>query len=322
MKRFILFIILFTPLIINAQDKVINLRGDWKFSVGDRSSWAAKDYDDNNWETIRAPDTWEDQGFHGYDGFAWYRKSFHGSNLSKGENYYLYLGYIDDADEVYINGRLIGYSGNFPPKFRTAFQAERRYHIPPEYLNYNRENIIAVRVFDVTREGGIIRGDLGIYQLSNRSAFIVELQGIWDFKLGLHQEGSSVSRESWDKIMVPIQWEVQGFKRYDGFATYSRSFNFPSSASPKDLVLILGKIDDFDETYLNGVKIGETRDNRGYGRSSSYDKQRMYRIPEELIKVGEANTITILVEDIGNIGGIYKGPVGITTKTRFYRYRD
>lgn len=307
---------------LNAQDKVVNLRGDWKFSIGDRSSWAAKDYDDSKWETVRAPDTWEDQGFYGYDGFAWYRKSFDGRSLSKNENHYLYLGYIDDADEVYLNGHLIGYSGSFPPKFRTAYQAERQYHIPPEYINYTGENVIAVRVFDVTREGGIIRGSIGIYQLSRNSAFIVDLQGVWDFKLGIHQEGSKKSTESWDKIMVPIQWEAQGFKHYDGFATYSRSFNFPSQASTDDLVVILGKIDDFDETYFNGVRIGQTRDDRRYGRSTSYEEMRIYRVPAELVQVGKMNTITILVEDMGNVGGIYKGPVGLTTKTRFYRYRD
>ncbi|MEL7005611.1 MAG: beta galactosidase jelly roll domain-containing protein [Bacteroidota bacterium] len=322
MKTLLSFIILVSSLTLSAQDKIINLRGDWKFSIGDRASWAAKDYNDANWEIVRAPDTWEDQGFYGYDGFAWYRKTFEGRELSDTENYYLYLGYIDDADEVYINGHLIGYSGSFPPNFRTAHMAERKYHIPPEYINFNGENTIAVRVFDVTREGGILRGSLGIYQLTRNSAFIVDLQGIWDFKLGIHQEGSRGSNESWEKIMVPIQWEAQGYKHYDGFATYSRSFNFPADEATEDLVVILGKIDDFDETYFNGVKIGETRDNRRYGRSSSFSERRIYEIPEDLIKRGQSNTITILVEDMGNVGGIYKGPVGVTTKNRFYRYRN
>lgn len=323
MKKLILLIIFIFPLASIAQDKVINLRGDWKFTLGDRASWASKDFDDSNWDVVRAPDHWEDQGFYGYDGFAWYRKSFDGKELDKNDNYYLYLGYIDDADEVYINGRLIGYSGSFPPKFRTAYQAERKYHIPSEYINHNGENTIAVRVFDVTREGGIVRGSLGIYRLSRSSSpFIVDLQGLWDFKLGIHQEGSRVSRESWDKIMVPIQWEEQGFKRYDGYGTYSRTFNFPSNASAEDLVLILGRIDDFDEAYFNGIKIGQTRDDRRYGRSSSFMELRKYRVPSELVKIGQPNTITIIVEDIGNVGGIYKGPVGLTTKTRFFRYRD
>lgn len=321
MKKLVLLILLIIPSLANAQERVINLRGDWKFSIGDRANWASKTFNDDHWETIKAPDYWEDQGFYGYDGFAWYRKSFNGNRLSEKINYYAYLGYIDDADEVYINGKLIGYSGSFPPKFLTAYKAERKYHIPPEYLNYNGENIIAVRVFDVTREGGIIKGDIGIYKLSNTSPFIVDLNGIWDFKLGRYREGSSNSKEAWDKLMVPIQWEVQGFKRYDGYATYSRNFNFPPNTSAKDLVVILGKIDDFDEAYFNGVKIGETRDDRRYGRSDSYSKLRTYEVPEELIKVNGTNNITIVVEDIGNIGGIYEGPVGLTTKTRYYRYR-
>ena len=35
-----------------------------------------QNFDDSEWEKINVPSSWENQGFHGYDGYAWYRTSF------------------------------------------------------------------------------------------------------------------------------------------------------------------------------------------------------------------------------------------------------
>lgn len=299
-----------------AQDRLINLEGRWKFSIGDKLEWADPFYDDSSWETIYAPEIWENQGFHGYDGFAWYRKSFDIDKLPKDKSLYLHIGYIDDADEVYLNGKRIGFSGHMPPKFKTAYKAERQYTFPYQYLNENGPNVIAVRVYDATREGGITSGELGVYASSYSSSLIVDLQGIWSFR----RDGKGYMRNDWEQIMVPIPWEPQGYDDYDGWATYKKTFTLPAGTSAENLVLVLGKIDDFDRTYLNGKLIGITRDDQQLGRSGSYNEQRAYAIPPGLIKLNEENTIIIEVEDIGMTGGIWKGPVGVTTKTKYYRY--
>ena len=83
---------------------VLDLSGNWKFSIGDKPGWANPDFDDRNWESIRVPAPWESRGFHGYDGYAWYRTSFTLPASTGGDNLYLSLGYIDDVDEVYLNG--------------------------------------------------------------------------------------------------------------------------------------------------------------------------------------------------------------------------
>ncbi|MFM7486923.1 MAG: hypothetical protein ACKO13_08375, partial [Cytophagales bacterium] len=120
MKR--IFIPLFFCLLQNCFSQAIDLEGNWKFHIGDKSAWSDPLFDDDSWETIQVPSPWEDEGFNGYDGFAWYRKKFDGSKLSKENTYYLNMGYIDDCDEVFINGQLIGVSGTMPPKFKTAYQ--------------------------------------------------------------------------------------------------------------------------------------------------------------------------------------------------------
>ena len=300
---------------IYAQERLVDLEGKWKFSIGDDREWLKPGFNDAKWESIDVPGLWEDQGFHGYDGFAWYRTTFDGKSLPKNQTLYLDLGYIDDADEVYVNGKMIGFSGFMPPKFKTAYSAKRLYHLPAEYINFNGQNTIAVRVFDVVNEGGIVSGRPGIYRSDANAALIYDLQGLWQFKRGRINDS-----RSWDEIMVPIPWEAQGYDRYDGWATYKRTFRLPENMDRSDLVLIMGKVDDFDKTYFNGALIGATRDNERLGHSRSYNELRAYDIPSELIRRGEENTIIIEVEDIGLTGGIWRGPVGITTKTRYYRY--
>lgn len=302
-----------------SEGQVINLRGNWKFHIGDRSEWAASDFNDEDWELILAPSAWEDEGFNGYDGFAWYRITFNGQRLSKNENYYLNLGYIDDADEVYVNGQLVGFSGYMPPKFKTAYNTERKYPIPNNIIDFKGENTIAVRVFDVTLGGGIIDGDIGIYK-TPESHMLVDLSGLWDFALS--RFGQPVrSEKEWIKLMVPSPWEYQGFQKYDGFAWYRKFIEVPDEIiDSRDLVLILGRIDDFDTAYINGKQIGKTNDNRSFGMSSSFSRLRVYDVPAGLLKKGGSNTIEVLVEDMGNIGGIYEGPIGITSRTAYERY--
>ena len=303
-----------------AFSQVINLEGKWKFHIDDEASWASPTFDDSRWESIHAPSAWEEQGFNGYDGFAWYRRKFDGRVLDRKTNYYLGLGYIDDADEVYVNGRLIGFSGSMPPRFKTAFNNERKYILPVELINFHGENTIAIRVFDITQGGGIIDGDLGVFRSRNDNFLLVDLQGVWSFALSNSGDEMQRPRDNeWNKIMVPGAWEYNGYK-YDGFAWYKRTFTIPINYTGEPLVLVLGKIDDFDKVYLNGQQIGSTNDHRRFGSSHSYEELRAYKIPPAVLKKNGANTLEVFVEDMGNWGGIYEGPVGVATKANVEKY--
>ena len=69
------------------------------------------------WEPITASDSWGNQGHSGYTGFAWYRRHLE-INLAPGANtpYALLIPPVDDAYEVYWNGKLIGSYGKLPPQ--------------------------------------------------------------------------------------------------------------------------------------------------------------------------------------------------------------
>ncbi|MBL7852422.1 MAG: beta galactosidase jelly roll domain-containing protein [Cyclobacteriaceae bacterium] len=314
--RTLTLVLFLLPGLLAAQ--VIDLRGPWRFHIDDKPAWASAEFDDSSWETLFTPSAWEEEGFHGYDGFAWYRRTFDGRQLDKNVNYYLGLGFIDDCDEVYVNGKLVGFSGSMPPRFKTAYNKERKYPLPAEFINFSGPNTIAIRVFDVTLSGGIIDGRLGIYKSKENDRLAVDLRGVWSFTPIRRMELGQPELE-WKKIMVPEAWEYQGHAKYDGYARYQRTFLLPDRLAGTPLVLLVGKIDDFDKTYINGKLIGTTNDGKSYGRSESYDRQRAYPIPADALKKG-LNTIDILVEDMGNLGGIYTGIVGIARQEDYARY--
>ena len=306
--------------------EVVNLEGKWKLMIGDDKTWAAPGYNDSSWEKVDVPANWESQGFYGYDGFAWYRKQFTLNEAFKDASLMLFLGYVDDVDEAYINGFEIGHKGAFPPHFWTAYNSERRYNIPREYLNFGGVNTIAVRIYDAQLDGGIIGGDIGIYQRKQELAFDVNLDGFWKFAKGdnMDRKNPGFDDSDWSEISVPGIWEDQMAGNYDGFGWYRKKFNVPASMAGKRYVLMMGKIDDIDEVYINGKLVGETgeiRDNPFRIRfNGEYAQQRYYYLDEDALIPGAENTISVRVYDGGGEGGIYEGPVGLVELRRFVSY--
>jgi sialate O-acetylesterase len=129
--------------------------------------WAASDFDDSNWDEIFVPGKWEDQQYRDYDGYAWYRtKVKYTKDL--GPYLVLLLGRIDDIDQAFVNGQLIGGTGNLVPgeswHVDTGWEHRefRGYYIPAGLLKQNQENVIAVRVYDSGGIGGIYEGPVGL----------------------------------------------------------------------------------------------------------------------------------------------------------------
>ncbi|HSP86548.1 MAG TPA: beta galactosidase jelly roll domain-containing protein, partial [Ignavibacteriaceae bacterium] len=207
-------------------EEYIDLAGEWKFSIGDDLQWSDQTYNDNDWDDILVPSSWEDEGFHGYDGFAWYRKDFDLPDDYDGRILYLYLGYIDDADEVYINGNLVGSSGSFPPFFTTAYTAFRKYIVPGNILNKNKNNVVSIRVFDSQLSGGILSGEIGLFINKNEINPDLDLTGKWKFNTGDNSEWKEKNYNDgiWLSLFVPSNWDNQGFRDYDGFAWYRKEF--------------------------------------------------------------------------------------------------
>lgn len=305
--------------------KVNDLQGEWRFSIGDNREWSSKHFNDDDWDEIWVPSSWENQGFHGYDGYAWYRTSFWMDHNTSTLPFYLSLGYIDDVDEVYINGHLIGKTGSFPDDYSTAYDAKRIYRIPKNILQENGENSIAVRIYDEGGEGGIIHGDIAIIIDFEAIPVDYDLQGTWKFKTGDCEivKNEEWNFSNWGEIIVPGIWENQAYKSYDGIAVYATEFDLNNEFDGERMVLVLGKIDDLDQVYLNGKLVGQSGDfdkSTLYNHPDSHKQLRGYYLPIDALNNNGKNILIIKVLDAGGLGGLYKGSVGLITQTHYIDY--
>ncbi len=319
----IIFSVLYLGLRSDNYTEIVNLEGNWKFSVGDNPAWSFPDLDDSKWDLIRVPGAWESRGYEGYDGYAWYRKSFYLGKLSTQGKIVLILGNIDDVDEVYVNGKKTGSSGQPFPDFHTAYMDQRKYVIPWEILNEDGINHIAVRVYDAFLDGGIINGPIGLYTDRSTALLDLDLSGKWRFKtIGDYEHSTDDSGNSeWRNIRVPASWESQGYEGYDGKAVYMLNFTMPLKLKGEKLYLILGRIDDIEQVLFNDHVIGTYTDfTRDPDRA--YDKFRYYAIPSDIIDFASFNRIIVMVEDFRGPGGIVEGPVGICQEENIGRIRS
>jgi sialate O-acetylesterase len=97
------------------------------------------------------------------------------------------------------------------------------------------------------------------------------------------------------------------------------------SSNVENLVVVLGKIDDIDEVYLNGQLIGTTGDMIMNPLTNVFNNEylqiRGYSITREDLIQGK-NVIAVRVYDGMADGGIYEGPVGIATLNNYIDYRS
>jgi len=306
---------------------LFGLRGQWKFEIGDDLRRAKKEFNDSRWESIYAPSAWEDQGYPGYDGYAWYRKHFRSSGDWQGKTLAFRLGNIDDVDQVYLNGHLIGATGKFPPDYQTAYNVDRVYYFSPAFLSPDGDNVISVRVYDGELSGGILRGNLGVYEDLNALQVDVQFPPEWKFRTGDDPDWKDPQYDDndWNSIIVPAYWETQGYADYDGFAWYRVRFHVPADLTDQKMILLLGKIDDFDETFINGQRVGHTGNMENRKQeipgSDAYQQDRAYLIPPGVLKANEENVLAVRVYDGFQDGGIYAAPIGLITRSEYLKWQ-
>ncbi len=301
---------------------VQDLAGAWDFRIGDRPEWIA-DSAITGWDRVFVPAAWEDEGYYGYDGFAWYRKTFtldEAAAQAVGDAPpSLHLGRIDDADEVWLNGVSLGREGRMPPVYQTATFRFRTYPIPPGLLRLDRPNVLTVRVYDAGLEGGILEGPVALAVPTDRNPdavpMVANLAGDWQFSPGDDPAWAAPGYDdgAWATLRVPGVWETQGFAGTDGYAWYRTTVSLDTTAAARDLILVLGAVDDLDETFVNGVRVGATGDVEGREvRGDEWLIERAYSVPARVLRAGP-NVVAVRVYDGLVDGGLHRGPVALLT---------
>jgi beta-galactosidase len=133
------------------------------------------------------------------------------------------------------------------------------------------------------------------------------VKGEWKFSEGdnLLWKNPNIDDNSWKIVKLPSTWEEHSNYTPDNvFGWYRRELTIPADLKGKDIFINLGKIDDADETYFNGVKVG-SMGSFPPNYSSAWDIFRYYKVPHEIIHYGGENSIAVRVFDGIMGGGIY-----------------
>ena len=106
---------------------------------------------------------------------------------------------------------------------------------------------------------------------------------------------SNTDDSHWPQMKIPGYWDTREYPGLDGIMWFRKKVTLSAADAGKPATLTVSMINDNDNTFINGIKVGSTK---------GHDIPRNYSIPAGILKAGE-NTIAIQVEDIGGKGGIY-----------------
>ena len=104
----------------------------------------------------------------------------------------------------------------------------------------------------------------------------------------------------WTTMALPAYWEQAkpGWPEVDGEALFQKTIDVPRQWAGRDLILSLGPIDDFDDTFFNRVPVGRTDKTT----PKFYAVRRVYVVPGKLVKPGR-NVVAVRVFDHFGSGG-------------------
>lgn len=145
----------------------------------------------------------------------------------------------------------------------------------------------------------------------------MNLAGEWRFHRGddLSWKNPDLNDSDWEITEIPANWEDHSnYTQNPAYGWYRRTITIPEEWEGHDLQIPFGTIDDIDQTFLNGEKIGQSGEFPGEGGEwccdDTWEQERHYTAPSSLVNFGEENVIVIRVYDASGGGGFYDGPLG------------
>jgi putative heme-binding domain-containing protein len=103
-----------------------------------------------DWHLVPIPETWRHvpKGeLAPLDGYSWYRATVRIPIEWNGQPLKLFMESLDDARSAWLNGKLVGVSGTFPPQFRSGLGEAAAHDVDPQAIRYGEFNTFAIRVY-------------------------------------------------------------------------------------------------------------------------------------------------------------------------------
>lgn len=182
-------------------------------------------FDDKNWQMMEVPGFWEKSVLPDYDGIVYFRKEFELSKELADQEATLYLASIDDIDDTWVNGKLVGRTD--------GYNISRKYTIPKGILKEGK-NVIVVRVIDTYLDGGIygLKDQLCLAFKSKR----IPLAGSWRYHVIINYdqmpkyprfETNWYPTSIFNGMIAPLlQFAVKGVIWYQGESNTYDSYNY------------------------------------------------------------------------------------------------
>ena len=186
---------------------------------GGQPIWAAPEFNDTSWKTMELPGYIESNGLQGVDGIIWFRKEIYLTPAEANQNSTLYLAKVNDSDNTFINGTLVGV---------TKLQAEksRVYPIQAGILKPGK-NILTVQMEDIGGMGGIYGNPATLYLQCGEK--IISLVGSWKYKVGLVKFNTVLSPNSYPTLLYNgmiqplVHYGIRGTIWYQGEGNAGRA---------------------------------------------------------------------------------------------------
>ncbi len=185
------------------------------------TNWKLADANDANWAHMTLPNSWENQGYDDLDGVVWFRKTIILTDAQAGKPATLELAQIDDVDETWVNGTLVG--------SMAQWDALRKYAIPAGTLKAGK-NVIAIRVTD-NQGGGGVHGDTATMKLTIDNTSW-SLAGDWLFRIESVRLSNTVGPNNYPTLLFNsmvnplIPYAIQGAIWYQGETNAGRAYQY------------------------------------------------------------------------------------------------
>jgi hypothetical protein len=145
------------------------------------------------------------------------------------------------------------------------------------------------------------------FRCADDRATSFSLEGAWSFQLdNASRDGVGLAQgwfkpehddSAWSQLRVGASWESQG-RAYDGVAWYRQHVVVPAAWQGQELVLCLGRPDDYGTVWWNGQQVFT---------STSFGAQVQVRLDPATVRVGGDNVIAAMVVDRYKNGGLNSG---------------
>ena len=205
----------------NVRKNIEKLQGTFIENVN-TEDWKNTSFDDSKWPTIKVPSLWENEGLPGLDGVVWMRKTIEIKADDAGKPALLSLSMIDDNDETFINGVLVGKT--------IGYNTPRNYTIAVGILKPGK-NTIAVKIEDTGGGGGIYGAAKSVKLITASDS--ISLAGEWLFNVAVIKGGAtSVGPNDYPSLLFNaminplINCTIRGAIWYQGESNADRAYQY------------------------------------------------------------------------------------------------